>query len=98
MIGKHIFKKTLGVKSLMQKNFRFASNYNSIIQMDEVQESLKEMARNFCKEELEPIADKIDRDDKFDLSLWRNMWFSDSIFTSPKMGDQGFLGITAPEE
>jgi isovaleryl-CoA dehydrogenase len=47
---------------------------------------MKEMARNFSKEEIEPLAEQIDKDDHFDLSLWK------------KMGEQGFLGITAPEE
>lgn len=65
---------------------RYFSTYDKIIQMDELQSSMKEMARNFCKEQIEPYADQIDKEDKFDPSLWK------------KMGDQGLLGITAPEE
>jgi isovaleryl-CoA dehydrogenase len=65
---------------------RGISNYNNIIQMDELQQSMKDMARNFWKEEIEPHAAKFDKEDKFDPALWK------------KMGDQGLLGITAPEE
>ena len=54
--------------------------------MNEDQQSMKELAKNFSQEHIAPFADEIDREDRFDRALWR------------KMGDQGFLGITVPEK
>jgi len=75
-----------GFKKMAALSTRSFSSYDNIIQMDELQKSMKDMARDFSKAEIEPFAEKIDREDHMDISLWR------------KMGDQGFLGITAPEE
>lgn len=86
IIGRSLLKKSLGVKRVTSFGLRSISKYDNIVQMDEMQQSMKEMARNFCKEEIEPFAEQIDKEDKFDKGLWR------------KMGDQGLLGITAPEE
>lgn len=47
---------------------------------------LRQTARNFAKRELEPGALARDRDEYFDLKLFK------------RMGELGFLGITAPEE
>jgi isovaleryl-CoA dehydrogenase len=47
---------------------------------------LREMVRNFAKDELEPQAAEFDRAEKFNLPLFR------------KLGELGLLGITVPEE
>jgi isovaleryl-CoA dehydrogenase len=46
---------------------------------------LRETLRQFVKEEVEPQAHKYDREEKFNLSLFR------------KLGELGLLGITVPE-
>lgn len=85
-LAKSLLRRSVAVKRVTALPVRAASNYDNIIQMDELQQSFKEITYNFCKEEIEPFADQIDREDKFDKGLWR------------KLGDQGLLGITAPEE
>ena len=47
---------------------------------------LREMVRNFVKERVEPQALDNDRDERFNLGLFR------------EMGDMGLLGLTAPPE
>ncbi|MGE0615613.1 MAG: acyl-CoA dehydrogenase family protein [Bacteriovoracia bacterium] len=47
---------------------------------------LRETARGFVQNEIEPQAMKFDREEKFNLPLFR------------KLGGLGFLGITAPEK
>ena len=47
---------------------------------------LREMMRDFVKEKLEPQALQFDREEKFNLDLFRSL------------GDMGLLGITAPDE
>ncbi|MED6297360.1 MAG: acyl-CoA dehydrogenase family protein, partial [Candidatus Thermoplasmatota archaeon] len=47
---------------------------------------IREMVRDFVKEEVEPQALEFDRDEKFNLELFR------------KLGDYGLLGITVDEE
>ena len=47
---------------------------------------IREMVRDFVKEEVEPQALAYDRDEKFNLDLFR------------KLGDYGLLGITVAEE
>lgn len=77
--------KTL--KSVRKLGLRcFSSNYDAVSGLNDFQKDLKEMARQFCQEELAPLADKIDREDHFDRSIWN------------KLGEQGFLGVTAPEK
>lgn len=49
-------------------------------------ETLRQTVRNFAKREIEPGALARDRDEFFDLKLFK------------KLGDLGLLGITAPEE
>lgn len=46
---------------------------------------LREMVRKFAQEELEPQAAEFDREEKFNLPLFR------------KLGDLGLLGLTVPE-
>ena len=47
---------------------------------------LREMVRNFARDELEPQAAEFDRAEKFNLPLFR------------KLGELGLLGLTVPEE
>ena len=47
---------------------------------------IREMVRDFVKEEVEPQALEYDRDEKFNLDLFRTL------------GDYGLLGITVGEE
>jgi len=47
---------------------------------------IREMVRNFTRDEVEPQALEYDRDEKFNLDLFR------------QLGDYGLLGITVPEE
>ena len=47
---------------------------------------LREMIRDFVNEKLEPQALEFDRDEKFNLDLFRSL------------GEMGLLGITAPDE
>ena len=47
---------------------------------------LREMVRSFVKEEVEPQALEYDRDEKFNLDLFR------------KLGEYGLLGISVPEQ
>lgn len=47
---------------------------------------LREMVRAFAKDELEPQAEEFDREEKFNLPLFR------------KLGELGLLGLTVPEE
>lgn len=47
---------------------------------------IRETARAFVREEVEPQAHKFDREEKFNLPLFR------------KLGELGFLGITVPEQ
>jgi isovaleryl-CoA dehydrogenase len=85
-LSKSLILKSIGSKRLLELGRRTFSSYDRIIQMDDSQESIKEMARNFCNEEIMPFAQQVDKEDRFDPALWK------------KMGEQGFLGITAPEE
>lgn len=47
---------------------------------------LREMVRNFASNELEPQAEEYDRDEAFNLALFK------------KLGELGLLGVTAPAE
>ena len=50
------------------------------------QKMIREMVRDFVREEVEPQALEYDRDEKFNLELFR------------KLGEYGLLGITIPDE
>lgn len=54
--------------------------------LTETQTQLRESVHEWAKVELAPRAADIDRDNAFPMDLWG------------KMGEMGFLGITAPEE
>ncbi|MDP6906391.1 MAG: acyl-CoA dehydrogenase family protein, partial [Candidatus Thalassarchaeaceae archaeon] len=47
---------------------------------------IREMIRDFVRAEVEPQALEYDRDEKFNIDLFRNL------------GEYGLLGITVPEE
>ncbi|MHB1654231.1 MAG: acyl-CoA dehydrogenase family protein [Desulfitobacteriaceae bacterium] len=54
--------------------------------LTEEQEMIKEMARNFAREEVEPLARQIDLQDELPRDLYQ------------KMGEVGLLGMTIPSE
>jgi len=54
----------------------------------EEQMQLRELTRKFCDENLTPLADEIDKTNVF--PQMRDFWL--------KLGEMGYLGITAPEE
>ncbi len=54
--------------------------------LDESQIQIRETARKFAQDMIAPRAAEIDRKNEFPMDLWR------------KMGEFGFLGVTAPAE
>ncbi len=54
--------------------------------LGETAEMIRDSVRGFAKNEIAPLAEKIDRDNNFDRALWQ------------RMGEQGLLGITVEEE
>ena len=50
------------------------------------QRMIQQSIRKFCKRELDPIADEIDREERFPMEVYR------------KLGQEGFLGAVIPEE
>ncbi|MFH0957565.1 MAG: acyl-CoA dehydrogenase family protein [Pseudomonadota bacterium] len=54
--------------------------------LTEEQRMVQRNVRQFMLKEIEPVAEQIDRDDKFPSGIWK------------KMGDLGILGVTIPEE
>lgn len=55
-------------------------------ELTEEQRIVQRNVRQFMLKEIAPIAEQIDRDDKFPPNVWR------------AMGDLGILGVTVPEE
>ena len=53
-----------------------------MIELDEAQELIRRTVRGFAEAEIEPIADEIDREDKWPGHLW------------PMLGELGLLGVT----
>ena len=86
ILSRALLSRGHAVRRVMKLAARPVSSYENIISMNETQQTMKEMARDFAQEHIAPYADQMDREDKFDIGLWR------------KLGDQGLLGITAPEE
>lgn len=54
--------------------------------MNDTRKSLRESAEQFSQTEVNAVAEKMDKEDKFPKHLWK------------KMGEMGFLGITVEEE
>ena len=54
--------------------------------LSDEERELREAARKFARKEIAPIADRMDREDHFPRDVFRHL------------GEQGFLGITVPEE
>jgi len=63
-----------------------SGDLNELALFDETQKALIESLRKFSADEVAPRAADIDEKNEFPLDLWE------------KMGEQGILGITAPEE
>ncbi|MBW0144669.1 acyl-CoA dehydrogenase family protein [Sphingomicrobium clamense] len=55
-------------------------------QLGEMADTIRDTTRRFAMDKIEPIAEEIDREDKFPIDLW------------PQMGELGLHGITVPEE
>mmetsp|Transcript_26589 Transcript_26589/g.26467 ORF Transcript_26589/g.26467 Transcript_26589/m.26467 type:complete len:331 (+) Transcript_26589:12-1004(+) len=85
-LTRSLLRKSTTMKKMVAVSQKSFSSYDSIIQMDDLQKSMKEMARDFSKAEIEPYAEQIDREDAHDPTIWK------------KLGEYGLLGITAPEE
>ncbi|XP_037939094.1 isovaleryl-CoA dehydrogenase, mitochondrial [Teleopsis dalmanni] len=88
-LSKTIFKRSIDSTAALQ--LRALSHYpinDRLYGLSEEQLKLRETAFNFFQKELAPFAKEIDKNDNFkDLrSFWK------------KMGDLGFLGITAEPE
>lgn len=69
--------------------FRFSSkftNFNRIANLPEELLEYQSQVAEFCKKEVLPLADEIDKKDWFPRELW------------PKLGSFGLLGVTCPEE
>lgn len=62
-----------------------APDCNAIAGFNDTQLELKEMVSKWSIDTLQPIASKIDKEDKFDRKIWN------------QMGELGLLGITVPE-
>ena len=56
-----------------------------MIELNEAQELIRRTVRGFAEAEIEPIADEIDREDKWPGHLW------------PMLGELGLLGVTIDE-
>ena len=54
------------------------------LRLSEEERELQEAARRFARKELQPVADRMDREDYFPRDIFR------------RLGEQGFLGLTAP--
>merc|ERR1719197_1665336 len=58
----------------------------SLLAPTEIHGMLREAARTFAEEQVDPQGLEYDKDEKFNLELFR------------QVGEQGFLGVTVPEE
>ena len=56
-----------------------------MIELTDAQRMLQSTVRDFAGAEIDPIADDVDREDRFPLHLW------------PMLGELGLLGVTIPE-
>ena len=56
------------------------------LSLTDEERELQEAARRFARKEIQPIADRMDRDDYFPRDIFR------------RLGEQGFLGVTVPTQ
>lgn len=70
---------------VLSKSINYRS-YRSCSYLNESQKELKEMLNKFGKDKIQPIAQEIDKTDRFPKELW------------PLMGELGILGMTIPSE
>jgi isovaleryl-CoA dehydrogenase len=64
---------------------RFSTNdFHHIANFDPELQDLQKVVRKFAVEKVAPLADKVDREDKFPHHLWR------------EFGEMGLLGVTTP--
>src|SRR2546430_7822955 len=61
-------------------------NRAPIFGLDEEQQAILDQADRFAHKELYPLCERMDRDE----------WWPEAAF--PKIGDNGFFGVTIPEE
>src|SRR5437870_12679018 len=61
-------------------------NRAPIFGLDEEQQAILDQADRFAHKELYPLCERMDRDE----------WWPETAF--PKIGDNGFFGVTIPEE
>jgi len=54
------------------------------LSLSEEERELREAARRFARKEIQPVADRMDREDYFPRDVFR------------RLGEQGFLGVTVP--
>jgi isovaleryl-CoA dehydrogenase len=54
------------------------------LSLTEEERELREAARRFARKEIQPVADRMDREDYFPRDVFR------------RLGEQGFLGVTVP--
>lgn len=58
----------------------------SIVELTEEQRMIREVAREFAENEIEPVVSQLDRESKFPMEIVR------------KLGELGFMGMFVPEE
>ena len=54
--------------------------------LGEMADQIRETTQRFAQDKIAPLAEEIDREDRFPIELW------------PQMGELGLHGITVPEE
>lgn len=71
--------------SKLLRKFSF-TNFHRVANISQEMEEFREHIEGFCKTEISPIAEEIDKTDQFPLEIM------------PKLGDFGLLGLTCPEK
>ncbi|KXS17708.1 acyl-CoA dehydrogenase NM domain-like protein [Gonapodya prolifera JEL478] len=82
-------RRSLGAFTRAPTAKRFIANdtYNvHIAGLPPAVEEMRQVAHDWAQRELAPIAAEVDRTNQFPMEMWK------------KMGNMGFLGITAPEQ
>ena len=85
----YLSKNLSKTKSIIPNGARaFATTksfYYDILQLNEMRNELRLSAEKFSQDEIAPLDEKADIENKFPPQLWK------------KLGDMGFLGMTAEE-